>query len=286
MKTLTKEEVKKIVENHQHWVNKDCRDWQDMRADFTDVYVGHIDLSEVNLSQATFDRVIFDSVDLTGANLDSVDVRNSMFVNTTLTGASLRISDISHTKFNELDMAKTDFTYSRICMSEFSGVNMKDSKFIDATIRQSWFCECYMCDADFNKAWIKDSVRAFTNVALAKNWPLTPLTCPDTGSFIGWKKAYDEAGFSKIVCLEIPADAKRLSAFGRRCRCDKAKVIGIYSRDGSPYDGEVHSMWDREFVYRVGQMVAVDNFDDDRFKECAPGIHFFITRQEAMDFGV
>lgn len=44
-----------------------------------------------------------------------------------------------------------------------------------------------------------------------------PLACPDTGSFIGWKKA---SGL--IVKLLIPSDAKRLSATGRKCRCNKA----------------------------------------------------------------
>jgi hypothetical protein len=38
------------------------------------------------------------------------------------------------------------------------------------------------------------------------------------------------------------------------------------------------------FAYKVGDMVSVDDFDTNRWNECAPGIHFFITRQEAVDY--
>lgn len=37
-------------------------------------------------------------------------------------------------------------------------------------------------------------------------------------------------------------------------------------------------------MYTVGKIVTVDNFDTNRYEECAPGIHFFITRKEAVDY--
>ena len=40
-----------------------------------------------------------------------------------------------------------------------------------------------------------------------------PLQCPDSGSYIGYKKA---SGL--VVELEIPADARRSSATSRKCR--------------------------------------------------------------------
>ena len=107
------------------------------------------------------------------------------------------------------------------------------------------------------------------------------IACPESGSFIGWKKCRD----SKIVKLMICEDAKRSSAFGRKCRCSAAKVVAIENLDGTPSkDREVASGFDVGFVYRIGETVSVDNFDNDRRNECAPGIHFFITRQEAVDY--
>lgn len=88
-----------------------------------------------------------------------------------------------------------------------------------------------------------------------------------------------------IVELEILSDAKRLSATGRKCRCDKAKVLSIQNIDGTKSDlTSVASDKDKNFVYKVGETVVVDDFDDDRWNECSTGIHFFINRQEAVDY--
>lgn len=110
------------------------------------------------------------------------------------------------------------------------------------------------------------------------------MTCPDTGSFIGWKKATSGGG-DVIVKLEILEDAKRSSAISRKCRCNKAKVLAIETIEGkSLYSLNARSKYDQTFVYKVGKIVSVDNFDEDRWNECAPGIHFFINRQEAVDY--
>ena len=114
----------------------------------------------------------------------------------------------------------------------------------------------------------------------AENVPFIPMACPDTGSFIGFKKA---SGY--IVMLGIPEDARRLSATGRKCRCDKANVLCIEEMDGTASDlTEVTSDRDSSFVYKVGEMVSVPDFCEDRWQECSAGIHFFINRQEAVDY--
>ena len=40
----------------------------------------------------------------------------------------------------------------------------------------------------------------------------------------------------------------------------------------------------RDFLYRPGEIIVPDSFDDDRWNECSNGIHFIITRQEAEDY--
>ena len=118
------------------------------------------------------------------------------------------------------------------------------------------------------------------NLSGAKNVPFIPMACPDTGSFIGFKKA---AGH--IVVLEIPKDARRLSATGRKCRCDKANVLRIEEMGGTASNLiEVTSDRDSSFVYEVGKMVSVPDFCEDRWQECSAGIHFFINRQEAVNY--
>ena len=113
-----------------------------------------------------------------------------------------------------------------------------------------------------------------------------PIACPEEGSFIAFKKAYNmNRTKCYIIKLEIPSDAMRCSATSRKCRCSKAKVISITNIDSTEANVDAaYSGYDREFEYRVGGIVKVDNFDTDRWHECAPGIHFFITRKEAVDY--
>ena len=106
------------------------------------------------------------------------------------------------------------------------------------------------------------------------------LSCPTEGSFIGWKKASGH-----IVKLRIPEDARRSSATGHKCRCDKAYVMEIQNMDGTrATEDTVRSDNDKNFVYTVGATVEVPDFDDNRWSECAPGIHFFIDRRAAVEY--
>lgn len=106
------------------------------------------------------------------------------------------------------------------------------------------------------------------------------LSCPTEGSFIGWKKASGH-----IVKLRIPEDARRSSATGHKCRCDKAYVMEIQNMDGTRATVDaVRSDRDKNFVYTVGATVEVPDFDDNRWSECAPGIHFFIDRRAAVEY--
>jgi hypothetical protein len=117
----------------------------------------------------------------------------------------------------------------------------------------------------------------------AKNIPFLPQTivCPEEGSFVGFKKV----GKRYIVKLEIPAEAKRSSATKRKCRCEFAKVLSITNLDGTESNlSEVQNNNYASTTYRVGEMVYPDSFDEDRWNECSHGIHFFITRQEAVEY--
>lgn len=84
--------------------------------------------------------------------------------------------------------------------------------------------------------------------------------------------------------MEIPADALRSSATTRKCRASKAKVVRITDMDGNPAGDTVPSDYDKTFVYKIGETVEVPNFEKDRWAECAPGIHHFITREEAVQY--
>ena len=115
---------------------------------------------------------------------------------------------------------------------------------------------------------------------LAHTQGVPPLSCPEEGTYIGFKKA---GGY--IIVLEIAEDAKRSSATSRKCRASKAKVLRIENIDGTTaIINGVASDFDESFIYTVGETISVNDFDEDRWCECAPGIHHFITRQEAVSY--
>ena len=65
---MTNEEIKEIIENHQHWLKEDCEGWEDMRADLY-----RANLREANLSGADLRRANLIGADLSEANLREVD---------------------------------------------------------------------------------------------------------------------------------------------------------------------------------------------------------------------
>ena len=105
------------------------------------------------------------------------------------------------------------------------------------------------------------------------------LRGPEKGAYMAFKKA---GGY--IVELEIPEDALRSSATTRKCRASKAKVISITSADGENSVESIASDNDSEFIYKIGEIAEVPDFDTDRWNECAAGIHHFITRAEAEQY--
>ena len=173
------------------------------------------------------------------------------------------------------DLYGANLRGANLCGADLRGANLCGADLYEANLHGA-----YLRGADLRGANLCGADLYGANLRGADNIPFVPMTCPDAGTFVAWKKAN---GY--IVKLEIPEDARRSSATGRKCRCDKAKVIEIQELDGSPSElTEVASGYDRNFVYRVGEIAKEPKYDENRWKECAPGIHFFINRQEAVDY--
>ena len=105
------------------------------------------------------------------------------------------------------------------------------------------------------------------------------LACPEKGSFIGYKKA-----FGYLITLLILEDAKRSSATTLKCRCDKAKVLEIKNIISGELISKIESEHDEKFIYEVGEIVKVEDFDNDRWNECSTGIHFFMNKENAINY--
>lgn len=164
--------------------------------------------------------------------------------------------------------------------ADFSYCDLHSANLHNVDLRYANLCYANLCDADLHKANLRNADLHNANLLKAKNVPYFPMVCPEEGDFIGWKKASD-----RIIKLHIPEDALRSSSTTRKCRCSKAEVMEIYNLDGTiAEERQVASSRDSSFVYEIGKTVEVKDFDTNRWKECATGIHFFLNRQEATDY--
>ena len=92
--------------------------------------------------------------------------------------------------------------------------------------------------------------------------------CPEKGGFFAYKVLK-----TKIIEIYIPKDAKRMSCLtSRKCRAEFVRAVS--SGGTSSHGGE----------YRRGEIYYPDSYDDDIRVVCSHGVHFFLTRKEAVDW--
>lgn len=76
-------------------------------------------------------------------------------------------------------------------------------------------------------------------------------------------------------------DSLRTSATSRKCRASKVEVLAIFDANDQPISW-AESIHDPDFIYKIGDIIEVGDFNEDRWYECAPGIHHYLTKQEAI----
>ena len=191
--------------------------------------------------------------DLQGADLRSADLRGADLRGSSLRGADLRSADLRG--------------------ADLRGSSMENAELENADLR----------GAKLEHAYTKGMK---TDAATRIDWP---MVCPETGAFVAWKQARiysfvsHSHGLPCLVKLEIPADAERSSATTNKCRASKAMILEILNMDGTRVDvTKARSTWGK--VYKVGKIVYPDKWDYNRWNECSHGIHFFMTRYEAVEW--
>ena len=178
------------------------------------------------------------------------------------------------------DLSGADLSWANLRLANLSGADLSGADLSGADLSGADLSDADLSDADLSGANLRLANLIGADLSVAKN-VYFPLACPEEGCFTAFKKAANDL----IVKLKIPENAKRSSATTRKCRCDKAVVLSIEYADGTQYEGEfVCSYYDKDFVYTVGQEVSAPDYDDNRWNECSKGIHFFITREEAVRY--
>ena len=240
---MTKKEFYKIYDQHILWIQGND---EGKRMSIAGEDFSNWDFSDLDLRHADLTHNRFRLCNFKRANLADADLSNCI-----LYGSDFRLANLYGARLNGNDFFNVDLRNADMRYAEINGSNFRDAKTNDTNIENV-------------------RINVFTNGY--------PLACPEKGAFTAYKRAQ---GY--IIELLVPENAQRSSAFGRKCRCDKAQVVAITKRDGTPADvTSLHSDYDKNFIYTIGEMVSVEDFDTNRWNECSKGIHFFITREEAL----
>ena len=220
--------------------------------------------------------------DLRYADLRGANLHGACLYDADLSDAYLGYADLSDAYLGGANLHGADLSYADLSDANLSDANLSDANLSDADLRGADLSGADLRYADLSDADLSDADHV--QLSIAKTSIL-----PDEGDIIGWKKAWTDDTMppkSVIVKLLIPADAQRSNATGRKCRASTARVLDLQDKQGNslPSDTTAYSGHDTDFTYKKGETVHVEDFDTNRWKECAPGIHFFITRIEAAEY--
>ena len=181
---------------------------------------------------------------LRGANLRGANLRDADLIGADLIGADLSYANLRDADLSYADLSDADLSYADLSYADLSYANLRDA---DLSYAEN----------------IPDYVSATTSIV------------PD-GDLV----VYKQLANGSIATLKIPASARRSNSTGRKCRAEYAEVLAIQDKEGGAIESDV-SWYDSNFVYRVGETVHPHEWCEDRWQECAGGIHFYLTRYEA-----
>ena len=206
--------------------------------------------------------------DLTGADLTGADLSKANLSKANLSKANLSKANLTGANLAKANLSKANLTGANLSWANLSGTHLPGANLFEANLSGA-----NLSGGNLSKALNIDTLSWDSNTAFY------PLQCPETGTYTAYKKANN-----LIVELEIPYDALRSSATSRKCRASKARVISITDLAGHPAGDRVLSDYAHspKIEYIVGQTIEIPNFDTNRWHECAPGIHHYITREEAV----
>lgn len=208
--------------------------------------------------------------DLSDKNLSGLNLKNANLYRVNLSNANLYSADLRKANLRKADLRKANLINADLINADLGNADLSEANLYRANLRNADLSEANLSNADLSGAYISEDTKIDY-----------PIACPETGSFIGYKKA----SYGYIVKLQICKNARRSSATKKKCRCSKALVLAIENIDGSDSGlQKIASDFDHCFIYRIGEIVEVLDFDDNRWHECAPGIHFFTDRQDAVAY--
>jgi uncharacterized protein YjbI with pentapeptide repeats len=270
MRKIREKNLKKILKKHHLWAeNKNhgeraiLSDADLSGADLWQVDLRYAGLNGANLSNAVLRGARLWNADLRGADLWGADLWGADFRGAYLRGAVLYSALLYEAKLRNAYLQGADLRYANL-----EGADLRKSKLRGADLRGAYLSGANLAGANLEGAELSEATLPDFQI------------CPEDKMFIGWKKVAGDV----ILKLEILGQSTS-SLVGRKCRASKVMPTEAYNMNGEPVaETEFTSIYNENFKYVIGKVSEATNYDDDIRIECASGIHFFITREEAEKF--
>ena len=235
---------------------------------------------EITVEEAVNKNVKLNRANLANANLANAYLRGANLANANLIGANLANADLIGANLRDAELAGANLSDADLYRANLDDADLAGANLSDAYLYRANLTRANLSDANLYNTNLENVILDMAYLVGAKNIPYIPLSCPSEGAFIGWKKVEGKY----LIKIQIPEDARRSSATTRKCRCDKALVLDITSLDGEKHYDEVTNTNYKETIYKVGEMVYPDSFDENRWNECSHGIHFFVNKEDAINY--
>ena len=214
---------------------------------------------ENNTIKDTLERAVEDGANLIGADLSRADLSIANLNGANLSRADLSRANLYEADLSRADLSRADLSIANLYEADLSRADLSRANLNGADLSRADLSRANLNGADLDK---KEQIRK------GKIWDKKQIV---------FKKCKNV-----IVELELQKGSIVFSINNNKCRTNKAKVISI---DGDETEGKtISSDYRKDFIYEVGKMVEVEDFDLMYNVECSTGIHFFFNREDAENY--
>lgn len=272
-----------ILDKHMQWRASDGA--EGMMADLSYADLENVDLSLINLKSA---------------NLFKANLRGAKLVRANLRMANLSVANLDKAVFYATDLFAANLFSASLCeatiISTFlNAANLGKVNLCKATVLKSYLYGANLYGALCTSAIIKCNEFGSANLSAIKHKECIQNECEYisgkilTNNIIGYKKCdicRTDTDLVAIVTLEIPRGAIVFSINGNKCRTNRAKVIAIEGLNESISNININRAFSHFGLmsYYVGDEINIYNFNCEYNNECDKGIHFFLSKEEAINY--
>lgn len=273
-KNMTREEFNKVLDDHKQWLDTGATSESEGKKIQLDYEVVSGIVMDFDFAYAVTNRCIFRNVTFVGCKFTSTRMEQCSFFGCTFRNCNFNNSDFEHGMFYSCEFMICTFincrlAYSMISFTVFYESTLSMCNFKNSSIMRSDFeTTKFGNDTRFEGAGIECSHLPDEYYRILGKVLVEPI--------IGYKKTREGV----VIKAEIPAGAIVFSINGKKCRTNRAKIVDMRGRT------VLHSSFDINFRYELGQEIEILDFDPCYSHECAPGFHFFMTEKEAEEYQV